>query len=295
MLKKDEKKDEKKDKSSEFLKSQFPSRNTTIQWFNKKFCDWKWFPVLIKDEKNRGKSAPLWKNKSPDQYRVFYTLNLIFLAVFVLFFSLLTLYNISRKVGSTVSDNTNSTSQNSTLSNSTTGNSGIPSSNNQTLNSTTLTAKCFTEIQTAIKPDFIIIGSVILLVNGKNIFTEIAAMARFLSRIVFASDEEWFRYLVLNLTCCVTLGLFNFFEYFDFKDKLSFYNSTLLPKYSSVTQCIIFFNVNLWSTFMNTVSITVVCGLQIIMIVNNFQFYFLRTDDDKLAIIKDEDLMVYEA
>jgi hypothetical protein len=120
-------------------------------------------------------------------------------------------------------------------------------------------------------------------------------MARFLSRVEYASDEEWFRYLVLNLSCCITLGLFNLFEYFDFKNNLAFYNTVLTIKFGDESKCIIFFNVNLWSTFVNTVAITVVCVLQIVMIINNFKFYFLSLNEiEKTKTVNDVDLFVYQ-
>lgn len=40
-------------------------------------------------------------------------------------------------------------------------------------------------------------------------------MSRFISKIQYASDEEWSRYLLLNFLCCFGLGMFNLAEYFD--------------------------------------------------------------------------------
>ena len=121
-------------------------------------------------------------------------------------------------------------------------------------------------------------------------------MARFLSKLDYASDEEWFRYLVLNFACCIILGLFNFLEYFDFMDNLKIYRDCLLENYSNETQCLIFFNVNLWATFVNTVAITAVCVVQILMIINNYKFYFVTKNNEitKLKVIEDQDLFVYQ-
>jgi hypothetical protein len=186
--------------SSEFLHSQYPSRNSTIQWFNKKFCDWRWYPILRKNPKDRGHPAPLWKNHSPAQYRIFYTLNLISSVIFVFFFCILQVYNISQNTStalsssntsnSTVSSNSsllnstnqnaasvlNGTTNNTTNTNTSTNNntSTSKSTNNSTLNntlsnnSTIKSQDCFNLIQQQIQPHFIIIGSVILLLNGTS-------------------------------------------------------------------------------------------------------------------------------
>jgi hypothetical protein len=194
----------KKDNSSEFLQSQFPSRNSTIQWFNKKFCNWRWYPTLIRNPKDRGHPAPLWKNNSPDQYRIFYTLNLISSVIFVFFFCILQVYNISQNTSASSStfnstwpnntiaqnstnqnagsifNNTNGTNTNINISNNTNitnvpNNTNSSAKINNTLpdtfnNSTDKSQACFNLIQTQIQPHFIIIGSLILLVNGRQYY-----------------------------------------------------------------------------------------------------------------------------
>lgn len=117
-------------------------------------------------------------------------------------------------------------------------------------------------------------------------------MARFISKMPYASDQDWFRYLVLNFICCAGLSGFNLGEYFDFKSNWLLYTNELKVKYPSANQCIILFQVNLWSTFINMVTITVVCVVQIVKIFLNFNHFFI-SKEDKDARTDDKDVVVY--
>lgn len=125
------------------LKSQFPSRNQTIQWFNKKFCRWgrKRTGYDI-DDRQLGSAAPLWSNPSERFYTVFYYINLVCSAIFIIFFVIVLLYNAGNKAA--VATISNSTALNSTTANTTTINSAsVPSSttaNNSTSGSNSTTA-----------------------------------------------------------------------------------------------------------------------------------------------------------
>jgi hypothetical protein len=40
-------------------------------------------------------------------------------------------------------------------------------------------------------------------------------MSKFISTIQYASDQEWFRYIIFNTICCLGLLGFNGFEYYQ--------------------------------------------------------------------------------
>jgi len=120
-------------------------------------------------------------------------------------------------------------------------------------------------------------------------------MAKFMSNISYASDEEWFRYLVINFACCCILSGFNIYEYFDFKSGLDFYTNTILIKYKDATQCVVFFNLNLWSNFVNTIIITFVCSMQIYMIVQQLNSFFINNNTDNTAFKEESELIVYSS
>jgi hypothetical protein len=266
------------------LNNQFPSKNPTITWFKRKFCKWgkkrleyEIHPFVL------GSPAPLWKNPSKKFYKIFFILNLISSLLFVLFFVAVNIYNAAEKSGIMDTINTNlnlNTNSTSSVSTSTSANS---TSTNPTSNSTDVNTQCLDAVSASLKPQFIIIGSAILLIN--------AGYARFISKIDYASDEEWFRYLVMNFVCCVGLGLFNMAEYLDFSTQMSFFQETLLLKYESATNCIILFKVNLWSNFVNTVTITSVCAIQITKIFDNFNRLFIQEAEP--ARTDDKDIVVY--
>lgn len=260
------------------LNNQFPSKNPTITWFTRKFCKWgrkrieyDIHPFVI------GSPAPLWKNPSKRFYKIFFILNLISSLLFVLFFVAVNIYNAAGKSGimdaihNNLNINTNSTSSTTT-----------EISNNNTNVSSEMNTKCLETVSTSLKPQFIIIGSAILLIN--------ASYSRFIYKIDYASDEEWFRYLVLNFVCCVGLGLFNMAEYLDFSSQMEFYDK-LRKEYANAENCILLFRVNLWSNFVNTVTISSVCAIQITKIFDNFNRLFIQEAEP--ARTDDKDIVVY--
>lgn len=131
------------------LNNQFPSKSATIQWFNKKFCSWGRKRLAYDVDQHRlGSPAPLWRNPSAQFYKVFYTLNFISSFLFVLFFITVMVYNASIKLS--IANNVN-----------------LAAANPEDLAQSDLESKCLDEIEKQTKPEFIIIGSCILLVNGK--------------------------------------------------------------------------------------------------------------------------------
>ena len=117
-------------------------------------------------------------------------------------------------------------------------------------------------------------------------------MARFISNVRYASDEEWSRFIILNLICCSGLTGFNLAEYFDWLNSFDYLNKTLKINYCSATNCIVFFNFNLWANFINMVSITTVCAVQFVMIFLNFNVFFIQKTDMSISY-DDKDIAVY--
>jgi hypothetical protein len=136
------------------LRSQYSSQNTFIQWISRRFCNWgKKRLTYNRDNNVLGSSAPLWHNPSATFYKVFFILNIISSVLFVIFFVVLAVYNANEKSKLTNSSSTNDSTDPMT-------------------NSTTVTdqkeLECLEKIEKQLNPNFIIIGSVILLLNGKN-------------------------------------------------------------------------------------------------------------------------------
>jgi hypothetical protein len=117
-------------------------------------------------------------------------------------------------------------------------------------------------------------------------------MARFMQKLLYASDEEWSRYLAIYFIFGAILCIFNFIEYFQYKDDVNFFETQLKVKYPNATQCIILYQVNLWSNFVNMIMITFVCGFQMFLILNDYvRFFYLK--QYQIASYEDKDIEVY--
>lgn len=135
------------------LNNQFPSKSPTFKWFNKTFCEWgKKRLTYDIDPHILGSPAPIWKNPSAGFYRVFYILNLISSILFVVFFIIVKIFNASVQLS---------------LSNSSSSSTSTSSSSSSSSSTSDVETNCLNYIETNINPEFIIIGSFILLVNGK--------------------------------------------------------------------------------------------------------------------------------
>jgi len=117
-------------------------------------------------------------------------------------------------------------------------------------------------------------------------------MARFMYKLLYASDEEWFRYLVIFFVCTAGLLGFIVFNLFQFKSNLNFYNQTLLVTYPSATQCTLLYKVNLWSGLVNIFAIIFVGVFQLLLILYNF-FKFFYFKKYQIASYEDKDIEVY--
>jgi hypothetical protein len=120
----------------------------------------------------------------------------------------------------------------------------------------------------------------------------LALMARFMNKILYASDEEWFRYLVIFFGCTSVLFGFIISDFFQFKSNLNFYNTTLLVTYPTATQCIILYKVDLSIGLFNIAAIAFVSVFQVFLILFNFlKFFYFRKYE--IARYEDKDIEVY--
>ncbi len=131
------------------IKNSYPGTNEFIKWFKFKFCRWGFRLPNTKIRGTLGSPAPLWMNNSEKKYKWCFIIELISSLVFIVFFIIVFVYNasIQASIGSTSSSSTNTTS-----------NTGTDTTSND--------ADCLTKVQSQVNPQFIIIGSSILFING---------------------------------------------------------------------------------------------------------------------------------
>ena len=136
-----------------------------------------------------------------------------------------------------------------------------------------------------LKPEFLIIGAGILFINALYSF--------FLYKIDYASDEEWFRYLVIYTFCCCGLIIFNLFVYMDFFQILRILMDNKNNLFNEVTdQCTLTFKVNITFKGLNMVLISLISAFQLYNIGDVGSYLFLKHDCDKNAISYDPDVIV---
>jgi hypothetical protein len=109
---------------------------------------------------------------------------------------------------------------------------------------------------------------------------------------LYASDEEWFRYLVIYFVCCSSLSGFNLAEYFQFNSTRDFFKTDLSVNFPEATKCTFLFQLNIWCNFINMIAVTFVCGFQTFLILKNYLrfFYFKKY---QVARYEDKDIEVY--
>jgi len=150
------------------LKNSFPARSGTIKWFTSKFCQWGTRATNTKSRGVLGSPAPLWMNESEKQYKWCFIINLISSLVFIIFFIFVIVYNAAVQTSIQISDSTSTTDSTTNSSNTTTD-----TTNTATTSTTTGTdlieQACLSTLQQEVSPQFIIIGSSILFINGKDI------------------------------------------------------------------------------------------------------------------------------
>ena len=108
-----------------------------------------------------------------------------------------------------------------------------------------------------LRAEFNIIGFSILLIN--------AIISRYLSKLEYASDQEWSRYTLLNLIFWTFLVGYNAFEYYQFitgffKKKENKINN----------ECINIFNFTIWTKLANMSIVTIVAFFQLNSILRNY-------------------------
>ena len=111
-----------------------------------------------------------------------------------------------------------------------------------------------------LKNEFNIIGFIILLINS--------VVSRFLSKINYASDEEWSRYTIINLLCWISLITYNCFDYYQFIKALKTKNKTQ-------TQCKRLFVFTLWTHVSNMFVISIVAVFQLNTLLRNYCKLFI--------------------
>jgi hypothetical protein len=120
---------------------QFPVTNKCIKWFNNTLCSWGQRKTNYDVEGNiKGMTAPLWANPSKVFYKIFFIVSLICSLLFVGCFIAIQFYNndlTNKKPDTTTAVDVNYT--------------------------------CVKESYEHLKSPFIVIGSIILFINGKPI------------------------------------------------------------------------------------------------------------------------------
>lgn len=216
------------------LHSQYTTKYRCALRLHQIFCSWGGKrPFSVVDPKHTissvGNTAPLWKNKNKKLYFIFFILNLCSAFLAIILFLTMVLGGSS----SESSDNSSATSSNDSSSNT--------------------DSYCSYKNDTLLKPEFNFIGF--------SIFTANSVMSRYLSLLEYASDQEWSRYTIINLSLWSSLIGYNVFEYYQFVKGF---------KKKSNDNCRVVFLITLWSKFVNMIVTTVVAVYQLFSLIKNY-------------------------
>lgn len=184
---------------------------------------------------------------------------------------------------STLNSTNNSISTNTTINTNT---------SNSTINGTTLSVNdlaCLNTIYSRLGTFFIIIGSLILLIN--------AMYQLFLFMVDYATDEEWYRYLTIKLIMLIFLAGFGVADIMFCLD-----NSTYYTKNSGVNQlftktdvsvCPSLYKFNLLANFIVSVLIIVICIFQSLKTFINYKELFYPSNQEEYrARCDDPDIII---
>lgn len=151
------------------LKNSFPARSGAIKWFTSKFCQWGIRATNTKSRGVLGSPAPLWINESEKQYKLCFIINLISSLVFIIFFIFVKVYNAAVQTSIQNSDSTLTIDSTSNASNTTSTDTTSTATTSTTTGTDLIEQACLSTLQQEVSPQFIIIGSSILFINGKEI------------------------------------------------------------------------------------------------------------------------------
>lgn len=136
--------------------------------------------------------------------------------------------------------------------------------------------------------------------SSTNLYSAFGAMILFVNALIsymmfnvdYATDDEWFRYLVFNFVSSSVLICFNLFQYLRFVKNLGLIDNytadCMFNPYSS--KCKIIFMVNTYSDVFNSVFITAINIAQIYNISDNVRTFYLRNVEELIAVKPDPDI-----
>ena len=230
------------------LHSQYTSKYRCVLRLQQIFCSWGGKrPFSVVDPKHTnssiGNTAPLWKNKNKKLYFIFFVLNLCSAFLALILFLTMVLGGSSSKSSDTSSTTPLTDTSATTLTDATT-------SNNSSSNTTSY---CRYKNDTLLRPEFNFIGFSIFMANS--------VMSRYLSLLEYASDQEWSRYTIINLSLWSSLMGYNVFEYYQFVQGFKKKNND---------NCRVVFLITLWSKFVNMIVTTVVAVYQLFSLIKNY-------------------------
>lgn len=117
----------------------------------------------------------------------------------------------------------------------------------------------------------------------------------FLTCVDYASDEEWSRYLMINVICWLALVGFLITDYYFFSQNLQFYTTDKLNIFSlsGTDVCNQLFQVNLWCNLIVAIIISILAILQILQILLTAKRFFLTAYVEHTAVCNDDDIIVF--
>lgn len=122
----------------------------------------------------------------------------------------------------------------------------------------------------------------------------------FISKVDYASDQEWFRYFVINTSGCIGLILFNLAQYFNvslnnnqFFSILNYVGANENNIFNTETKlCKDLFTLNF---VLGSIAMVYITGSSFVQFVNVFfslKSLFLLNNGDMIAVSEDPDIVV---
>ena len=143
---------------------------------------------------------------------------------------------------------------------------------------------CLEEIQREISTISLLLALFALIMNG--------LISSYLSRIDYASDQEWSRYLLFYSIAWAFLILTDTGLFLDFINFIEFSSDSKVFELENVEQCVRLFEINKWLTLSVAGLIGVLAFTQMLSVVQLMKRFLLTSGIDKFAIIEDSNIQV---
>lgn len=269
------------------LPMDYSNRNPILRKLSSIFCTWGYSKTIkTRDGKIIGAPSPLWANPSSLFFKIFSVINLICCCLFIGCYIFLRYYNNDQEISSlTVRDYTN-------LPKNVTFNEFVNLTKETNSTSTNVEdAYCMYKSYNEVNAIFVIIGAVILFLN----FFHTMNIGFILD---YASDNEWFRTLILNFILWLLMSGWLIGDIIYSSYLINYYNDNYSSNSSSsvfrmsTTKCNNLFKVNSYGYLVVGIVTAVLAIFQIVKIFLIFKRFFMTDYVEHTARCEDENIIV---